>query len=139
MCNNDVRLITNVGGFLGHLNALFMIMCMCVQISLENNDPCRSKFSLPCIIIHAQCMCEGKKSCNTKVAGYGKNVVRPLCDVLKITIIYYIVSCPAPPTHPGRERGSGESCTSGLSLFRNFQAPIRLQYAAHDSSRTYGM
>ena len=22
MCNNDVRLITNVGGFLGHLNAL---------------------------------------------------------------------------------------------------------------------
>ena len=36
-----------------------------------------------------------------------------------------LVSCPAPPTHPGRERGSGESCTSGLSLFRNFQAPIR--------------
>jgi hypothetical protein len=53
-----------------------------------------------------------------------------------------LVSYPAPPTHPRkreRERGSGESCTSSLSLFRNFQAPIRLQYVAHDNSRTYGI
>ena len=38
-----------------------------------------------------------------------------------------------------RERGSGESCTSGLSPFRNFQTLIRLQHAACDNSRTQGM
>jgi hypothetical protein len=51
------------------------------------------------------------------------------------------VTVPSPSYAPEEEGeiGSGESCTSGLSLFRNFQAPIRLQYAAHDNSRTYGM
>ena len=42
------------------------------------------------------------------------------------TELYYY----CPRTLPSMRKGSGESCTSGMSLFSNFLAPIRLQNAA---------